>query len=147
MLTDGHALQSGVKAGVFAHPASPQVARLLGYRNLTPGLVRRSGEVQLGDSLVAMDTGPLSAGSEVLWSIRPEQVSLVDDGPYAATVVDTADLGSVTEVVLRLGDAIELEMRIPGALDLAAGASCRVALPPTAIRVWPARAAAAAPGS
>lgn len=139
VLVDGRVLQSGPKGRVFAEPASPEVARLLGFRNLSPGVVRSSGQVQLGNAVVAMDTGALSVGSEVLWCVRPEQISLVDGGPYRAVIVDTVDLGTVTDVILRVGDDLELQMRVPGPLDLVTGASCHVSLPVPAIRVWPAR--------
>jgi molybdate transport system permease protein len=137
VLSAGRVLQSGAKRDVFAAPASPEVARLIGYHNLCTGRVHGPGQVETGGALIAMDTGPAAPGAAVLWSIRPEQISLDPGGRYAATIIDTADLGSVTDVLLRVGTDVELEVRVPHSEAREPGSSCRVTLPVERIRVWP----------
>jgi ABC-type sulfate/molybdate transport systems ATPase subunit len=136
VVRDGRILQAGPKAEVFSRPSSPEVARLVGIRNLCRGRVRRSGWVQTSNATVAMDTATLAPGAEVLWCIRPEQIVIDTDGPYRATVVDAADLGAVTELVLDVEGGLELQVRVVEHDDLGPGAPCRIALPPRAIRLW-----------
>jgi molybdate transport system ATP-binding protein/molybdate transport system permease protein len=181
VVDEGRLLQAGPRAEVFARPASPQVARLLGIPNLIPATVAAPGMLAVGPSggnppggaeppaggppeadgaagsygtaglLVAAETGGLPAGADVLWTIRPDHVTVVPgtaDGPetYPAVVDDVADIGTMTTLTVRLRTgrhpAPELRVRTTAAVTLAPGDPCAVRLPPADITAWPAAPAA-----
>lgn len=142
VLTDGRVLQAGPREEVFARPASPEVARLIGYCNLGRGRVVADGEVLVGSETLTVVTDGLAAGTEVIWSIRPEEISLEEAGPYGAVVLDCADLGAVASIVVEVAGGVRLEARSAIRAPYVPGARVQVALPAEAIRVWP----AASPG-
>ncbi|HLH47374.1 MAG TPA: ATP-binding cassette domain-containing protein [Acidimicrobiales bacterium] len=137
VLVGGQVLQAGPRQEVFGRPASPEVAALLGVRNLVRGLVRAPGEVESGDVRVVAATEGMAPGTEVVWGIRTERVG-VGAGPYVATVTDVADLGAVAALEVRLGSAVELHARLDEPARLAPGDTCRIAIPADAVMVWPA---------
>ncbi|HXR54532.1 MAG TPA: ATP-binding cassette domain-containing protein [Acidimicrobiales bacterium] len=136
VLDRGEIVQSGTRQEVFDRPASPVVAGLLGMGNLQVGRVSRPGTVQSrGLSLIA-DTGTMAPGTEVWWCIRPEQVAVLGaGGPLSATVLDVADLGSRTELVLHSG-GLELRASHLGPSSVEVGDACSIELPRGAIRLW-----------
>jgi ABC-type sulfate/molybdate transport systems ATPase subunit/ABC-type sulfate transport system permease component len=149
VLDDGQVLQAGPRASVFRAPGSPQVAALLGIANAHRGLVLeggliRSGGVELpvGDESTGASIGQLDAGTEVTWAVRPERIELRDDGRYAATLLDDADLGAERELIVALdggapGEGLELTVRTLAAEELAIGQALRIELPPEHVSVWP----------
>lgn len=153
----GRVLQAGPTRQVLAHPASADVARIVGVRNLGPGTVRRPGTIDVpaaapGAATIAATGTDLAPGTAVLWCIRPEDVvvSVATSGPDAAggtpaVVVDRIDLGARCDVVVRLAPGCELVAAVPGDEAPAVGAPCRAVLPPDAIRLWPVPAAAGTP--
>jgi molybdate transport system permease protein len=168
IVDDGTLLQAGPRAEVFARPASPQVARLLGIPNLIPGTVAEPGTLAVGGAAgagglrIAARTADLPSGAPVLWTIRPDHVAVLagpgraaadgagaDGTVYPAVVDDIADIGTLTTLTVRLGsgheEAPELRVRTTAVLGLAAGDPCAVRLDPADITAWPA-APAAAPG-
>jgi molybdate transport system permease protein len=161
VVDEGRLLQAGPRAEVFARPASPHVARLLGIPNLIHAAVAEPGVLAVGGHagaggpggadeaslLIAADTGGLPAGAEVLWTIRPDHIMVLPgaaDGPevYPADVDDIADIGTMTTVTVRLraGDdqAPELRVRTTATLTLQPGDPCHVRLPSADITAWPA---------
>src|SRR6185437_11398979 len=71
VVDDGRLLQAGPRAEVFARPASPQVARLLGIPNLIPGTVHAPGTLDVAGLLITAATDDLpwalpSCGRSVL---------------------------------------------------------------------------------
>jgi molybdate transport system ATP-binding protein/molybdate transport system permease protein len=100
VLAAGRMLQAGPTGEVFARPASPEVARLLGFELLT-GTADDDG-VRCGDLLIAADCTDLDQGQPVVWGARPESVTVAADGRYEADVVDQASLGHVSAVTLGL---------------------------------------------
>jgi molybdate transport system permease protein len=137
VLEDGRVLQAGTKAEVFLRPASPEVARLIGLRNLHTGQVVEDGTVASGGLVLVADTGGLPVGTEVRWCVSPEQVGLATVGDHPAIVRDLVDLATSTELVVEVGCSVELEVVVPGRLSLPVGAPCTVTVPAAAIRVWP----------
>jgi molybdate transport system permease protein len=139
VLQDGQVLQTGSKEEVFTQPSSPEVARLVGVRNICEGLVDSNGMIQVSATRIEMDTDSLPPGTRVKWSIRPDEVMLTPEGPYAAVVLDRVDLGSTSELLLELSTGFELTASNLDRekVDLRPGARCRVALPPTQIKFWP----------
>ena len=170
VVDDGRLLQAGPRAEVFARPASPHVARLLGIPNLVHATVAEPGVLMLGPGdgpggeagpaglRITARTGDLPAGAAVLWTIRPDRVTVLPAAPgedtaavagpagdaghvYPAVVDDIADIGTLTTVTVRLrtGHQREPELRIRTTAlpDLAPGDRCAVHLDPADITAWP----------
>jgi ABC-type Fe3+/spermidine/putrescine transport system ATPase subunit/ABC-type sulfate transport system permease component len=138
VIDGGRLLQAGPRSAVFSRPASPEVGRLLGIQNLLTGVVTGPGEITAGTLRIAAGTGDLPAGREVLWCIRPDRVTVGDDGGYGAVVLDVADIGTYTSVTVELAGGPELRVRTAAAAGLERGGSCRVDLDPDLITLWPA---------
>ncbi|MFI5035605.1 MAG: ATP-binding cassette domain-containing protein [Acidimicrobiales bacterium] len=145
ILAHGQALQAGRSREVFSRPASPEVARLLGIANLHHGTMVASGRIDVGGALVEVAPVELAPGTPVLWSIRPERVSVVagarpdavaSDAGLAGVVSDVADVGTAVDYFIEIAPDVELQARAPDPVDVAVGGRCRVVLPPDAITVW-----------
>jgi ABC-type Fe3+/spermidine/putrescine transport system ATPase subunit/ABC-type sulfate transport system permease component len=158
VLDGGRALQQGAVAEVFARPASPRVAALLGLPNTHSGtIVGPRRMVAAGIELSVEDSG-LAAGSPVTWAVRPERIALHPRGAYRGTVIDAVATGAAYETRISVG-GLELTARSthaplappgaawasasaerppPGAACPPPGAACRIDLPAEAITVWPA---------
>ncbi|MFZ2118469.1 MAG: ABC transporter ATP-binding protein, partial [Pseudonocardiaceae bacterium] len=144
----GQVEQAGPQPAVFARPASPTAARLLGIRNLHVG--RRTGARELVAGQLRIGFGPdvLPAGTaldaELTWCIRPEHLILDDlveqdsDG-HPGTVRDVVCLGAVDEVMVALDGGSELTAQTRAGDHPALGARCRLTLPPASVIVWPGR--------
>ncbi|HEY0934741.1 MAG TPA: ATP-binding cassette domain-containing protein [Trebonia sp.] len=158
VVDDGRLLQAGPRAEVFRRPASPQVARLLGIPNLIAGTVAGPGQLTVGSGpRVAATTGDLPAGTEVLWTVRPDHVAVLaraaGPGPdggadvtlYPAVVEDVADIGTLTTLTVRLAagrePAPELRVRTTAVIGLEPGDLCSVRLNAADVTAWPAPAA------
>jgi molybdate transport system permease protein len=151
VIADGRLLQAGPRAEVFARPASPRVARLLGIPNLVPAVVDAPGLLAVGDLRLAADTAGLPPGASVLWTIRPDHVTVLPGQPgetadaepetYPAEVDDVADIGTLTTLTIRLrtgqagGPALRVRTTAPETPTM--GDACRVRLPATDITAWP----------
>lgn len=116
VIVEGAVRQVGATADVFARPADPAVARIVGVDTLVPGRVRSARDglatVEVGGrELVAVSE--LAPGSAVLVSLRPEDVLLVPaghqlDGHSARNrlegrVVTVEPLGALVRVGLDAG--------------------------------------------
>jgi ABC-type sulfate/molybdate transport systems ATPase subunit/ABC-type sulfate transport system permease component len=137
VVADGQLLQAGPRAEVYNRPASPQVARLLGIQNLGHGVVAEPGAITVGTLRIAAGTGDLPAGSDVLWTIRPDHVTVAEHGAYPAIVDDVADIGTITTLTVRLPGGPELRVRTTDPGELSPGDTCHVDLDPAAITLWP----------
>ena len=100
VLSAGRLLQAGPTTQVYRRPASPEVARLVGFQVLAG--VADPGGVRCGHVVLAAVAPDLPDGAPVLWGVRPENVALGPDGRYEAEVVDTAPLGGLVAVTLAL---------------------------------------------
>ncbi len=137
VLSDGVSLQSGATRQVFSRPSSPEVARLLGIPNLHRAVVVSEGTMEVDGALLDVDTANLAPRTSVLWSIRPEHMRLSAAGGLSGTLVDIADVGTATELIIAVTPTLELELRTPDHLDLEIGHVCHVELPRDAITLWP----------
>jgi ABC-type Fe3+/spermidine/putrescine transport system ATPase subunit/ABC-type sulfate transport system permease component len=137
VIDDGRILQAGTRELVFAAPGSPLVAGLLGIANAHDASVRAAGRLECDGVEVLAETGEIAAGSRVAWSVRPERILLDPDGHYRASVADHVDLGTVRELTIVLGDAIELALRTNDAQTPAIGDHVRVEIAPRDVAVWP----------
>jgi hypothetical protein len=114
------------------------VARLLGIQNLATGVVTGPGEITAGTLRIAAGTGELPEGSEILWHIRPDRITVGDHGGYGAVVTDVADTGTYISVTVQLAGGPELRIRTADAAGLEPGDSCRLGLDPGFVTLWPA---------
>jgi molybdate transport system permease protein len=137
VIAEGRVLQTGPPAEVFGRPASPEVARLVGMQNLSTGELTAADRLESGGMPIRVAPTGLNVGTAVLWSIRPERVSFAPGGPYRTNVVDAVDLGTTVELLLQLGDGIELRARPGTAVHAQWGEQLWIDLPSDAINVWP----------
>jgi molybdate transport system permease protein len=137
VISDGRALQSGSTRDLFTHPSSPEVARLLGIANLHRAVVESDGWIAAGGVRIAASTGALAPATPVLWSIRPERVSLLDSGGISGTFSDVADVGVAVDLFISTAAGLEIQARTTERPEFEIGDRCHVDLPSEAISVWP----------
>jgi ABC-type sulfate/molybdate transport systems ATPase subunit/ABC-type sulfate transport system permease component len=138
VIAEGRALQSGPTRQTFTRPASPEVARLLGIPNLNRAVVVSDGWIDADGVRVAVESDDISPGTTVLWSIRPERVSLHPSDGLPGTFSDIANAGAAVDLFISLTAHLEIHARTTDDVDFLIGDSCYVQLPPEAIRLWPA---------
>jgi len=139
VLDEGRVLQAGTRQSVFRAPSSPLVAALLGISNSHRGLAVAADRIATAGVELAVGTAGLTPGHEVVWSIRPEQISLDPEGRYSGLLLDHADLGSVHELTVSLQGRLELTLRTFDAPNLSVGEPVRLDLAPENVSVWPAQ--------
>ena len=122
VMDHGRILQQGSPVDVYHAPATAYVADFIGEANLIEGWLRDTNE---RDSTVETPFGTVhgclvpgfkpSNGDAVLVSIRPEHIRLgsldqetIQETEFArgGLLVETAYLGSVTRLSIRLGDTV-----------------------------------------
>jgi ABC-type Fe3+/spermidine/putrescine transport system ATPase subunit/ABC-type sulfate transport system permease component len=140
VIDHGRVLQAGTRQEVFRKPRSPQVAGLLGIANARRAVVAANGAIDSGGAEIRVGTAELEVGSEVVWCVRPERISLDPLGSYQAILRDDVDLGSVRELTVALGDTLELVVRTSETLALTIGSPLPIAIEPEDVAVWPSRA-------
>jgi molybdate transport system permease protein len=137
VVADGRLLQAGPRGEVFSRPASQKVARLLGIWNICTGRVTEPGVIASDEVRIVASTGDLPPGSDILWTIRPDQITITARGAHPATVEDVADFGTTTTMTVRLSGGPELRVRTTEPGGTAPGDTCGVDLDPAAITLWP----------
>jgi ABC-type Fe3+/spermidine/putrescine transport system ATPase subunit/ABC-type sulfate transport system permease component len=144
VVVDGRVLQAGPLPEVYARPASPEVARLLGIQNLQYGRVCGDAEIEAGSEAgrlrLAVAPVGMAVGTPVLWCIRPEHIRLGLPGGYPAEVLDLVEMGAVADLVIRLAGGPELRVRSSDASGIQPGTLVRAGLPPERISLWPVEA-------
>jgi ABC-type sulfate/molybdate transport systems ATPase subunit len=153
VLHEGAVLQEGPREDVFHHPASPQVARLIGVRNVLRGVVSdvsdQGAEVAIGHLRTYLPGVRAVVGSALTIGIRPEHVVAKPASvasPANGTLVQDVDMGLARRVAITLGsgpDGKDLSIYA----DLAPGTAkvlthplpdlWNVMLPAHAVHVWP----------
>jgi len=143
VIADGRVLQSGTSRSVFSRPVSAKVATLVGVENLNLARVATSVSLEIEGTPVAINATDLAPGTSVLWSIRPERVSVSSDVTASApravlrgTVSDVADTGTAYDLFISVGNDLEIHARTWGALEVDVGSRCQVTLDPEAISLW-----------
>jgi len=141
IVADGKLLQAGDRRDVYRRPASPRVAQLLGIQNLMAGTIASAETIAVGPLTIPAATDGIPPGTDILWCVRPEHVTLITGGGgYPAAVLDVADLGALTTINVRLADGPELRVRTTESVDASIGDPCRVSFKPGSVTVWPAEA-------
>jgi molybdate transport system permease protein len=136
VIADGRVLQSGSTRDLFTHPSSPDVARLLGIANLYRAVVESDGWIVAAGVRIAVPTGEMVPGTSVLWSIRPERVSVIETGEIIGTISDVADMGIWVDLFVSLADGLEVQARTPDPRGFEIGNRCHIELERDAISVW-----------
>jgi ABC-type sulfate/molybdate transport systems ATPase subunit/ABC-type molybdate transport system permease subunit len=136
VISDGASVQSGTTRHIFTRPVSSEAALLLGIPNVHRARVASAGLINADGALIVVDTEGMPADTAVLWSIRPERVSLVQSGGLAGTFTDIADIGTSVDLFISIGPTIEIQARTSDQIEYHTGDSCHVNLPPDAISVW-----------
>ncbi len=136
VVSGGRELQSGSTRDLFTRPSSPQVARLLGIANLNGAVVESNGWIDTDGVKIAASTGDLAPGTPVLWSIRPEQVVLVEEGSVLGNLTDVADVGTYVNLFISITPNFEIHARTTENRDFEAGQPCHIELPREAISLW-----------
>ncbi|MGI8629214.1 MAG: ABC transporter ATP-binding protein/permease [Solirubrobacteraceae bacterium] len=136
ILDHGRSLQQGSLTDVFARPASPQVAALLGIPNTYTGSVLSPGRILSGGVELATSTGGLPPGSQITWTVRPEHISVDPRGRYQAVVLDAVTLGAAHETTVAI-EGLELTIRTASPPLPQTASRCRIDVPPDAITLWP----------
>ncbi len=137
VISNGGALQAGTTRETFTRPASPEVARLLGISNLHAAVLQPDGRINADGVLIAVQTSEIPPGTPVLWSIRPERVTLGPSGGLPGTFTDVADVGTAVDLFIALSAGLEIQARTVGPVEFNIGDPCDVDLPPEAITFWP----------
>jgi molybdate transport system permease protein len=137
VISEGRALQSGRTRDVFTRPSSPEVARLLGVANLQHAVVESEGWIAARGVRIAASTSGLAPATPVLWSIRPERVSLLASGGIRGTFTDVADVGAAVDLFIATTAGLEIHARTTERGGFEIGGLCRLELPSDAINVWP----------
>jgi molybdate transport system permease protein len=137
VISDGSALQSGTTRQIFTRPGSPEVALLLGIPNLLPAVVVSPGWIDTEGALIAVDTGEITNGTAVLWSIRPEHVSIRPSGGLTGTFADIADIGTAVDLFISVAANFEIQARTTERVKFEVGDSCHIELSPEEITLWP----------
>jgi ABC-type sulfate/molybdate transport systems ATPase subunit len=137
VLDHGRVLQAGPRTEVFRRPASADVAGLLGIANARRGVVVAGGALSSEGAEIQTSATGLTEGSEVVWCVRPERISVDRAGGYDATVLDDIDMGSTRELTVTLAGGLELTVRTSVAAEPAIGERLRLEILPEDVAVWP----------
>ena len=137
VLDHGRVLQAGTRESVFRAPDSPQVAALLGIANTHRGVLVAPDRISSNGAEIQVCKCELHEGTEVVWCVRPEHISLRPGGQYTAVLQDDVDLGSVRELAISLAGTLELTLRTADARPLTIGQTLRLELAPADVSVWP----------
>jgi ABC-type Fe3+/spermidine/putrescine transport system ATPase subunit len=139
VLSGGKVAQQGPRAELLAHPATREVAALVGMTNLAVGHVvsadARTSRIALASGRILETVATLPTGARVWLGIRPEHLkldvgkgeglplgearveSLLDDG--LATVVELAYEGEHFTTHLLSGRGLARRLRVGDSVDLA----------------------------
>jgi len=135
ILDQGRVLQTGTTEAVFARPASENVARLLGAENVAFGIAVNHDCIEIGNGAKLLVAGPpLPRNERVGWSVRPEHISVSNDGPYQAIIEEVTSFGARLRLSVRVSN-IPLVVVTTQHLNQTDGL-CRLDIDPRLIQVW-----------
>ena len=158
VLNEGRVIQQGPREQVFRHPASPEAARVLGVRNLLPGTVigadHQTTLVEVQGLRLSAGASGLKRDTAVTVGIRPQEITLrpgpvPQDGGLAnlvsGSLVERIGRGTHHDLILVLdtpaGNGPKLLVEVGkasyDALDPGTLSEWTVAIPPSAVHLWP----------
>ncbi len=136
VMLEGHILQSGTPAQLYARPASPFVASFFGPLNRFKGWA--VGGV-VSTPVGAIEVGGLSDGTAVDVLIRPEALRLSRDGgasPHRFRIRRVRDLGTNRVLELELPEGPLLMVRMTSAAEFSEGDRVAVEVDPSQVYVY-----------
>lgn len=144
VLAGGRVLQQGTAEEVFDRPASPEIAELLGVRNVAAATVSADGWLRCaGGLMLRAPTGGLALGTPVLWRVRPADLEVRalpgarwDGGTFDAWLEDLAWLGGRVEARVVLAAGLMLQVDDPLVSEEAIGSRVSVEIDPRTVHVW-----------
>lgn len=151
VMMEGRIVQQGPVDEVFQRPASVEVARLVGFRNLFAGTI---GEILSPWLCLRTPLGPIRApapewareGAEVWWGIRPEHVRTPTSGDEHQSANHLVALRQPTprtwhrtrlSIDISASQRVELEALPASGGDLQEGASVSIVLPSEHLHLMP----------
>ena len=144
VMNDGEIEQVGTPKEIYREPATAFVADFIGDTNLLDGVVENTThpprlELDAGTE-TAIDLGDAGAKGDVVASIRPEEVELVEPGAGVVdgTVVDRFFHGERTNLVVEPHDDSlpELDVAVQGRSDVPDSGEVSVEFNPDAMSVY-----------
>jgi molybdate transport system ATP-binding protein len=156
MLSKGFVIQKGPREDVFHAPASAEVARLLGFRNLFPGrVVGNDGGITTVDiqgvRVYSANSG-VPTGTLVLCGVHPQSIGLVryedaalqdQSNVLSVTVAQRTDRGVQADVTLALdghdgkGPLLHSTVhQVDLSAELLPGALYKAVIPQQAVHLW-----------
>jgi iron(III) transport system ATP-binding protein len=104
VMNQGRVEQVGPPLEIYARPRNRFVADFIGKVNFLVGEAAGPGQVRVLDRVLAVDDLALRpAGSRVIVAIRPEAISLVQDGgQFTGTIARATFLGGIVEYAVRV---------------------------------------------
>ena len=144
VMNDGEIEQVGTPKEIYREPATAFVADFIGDTNLLDGVVENTThpprlELDAGTE-TAIDLGDAGAKGDVVASIRPEEVELVEPGAGVVdgTVVDRFFHGERTNLVVEPhNDSLpELDVAVQGRSDVPDSGEVSVEFNPDAMSVY-----------
>ena len=112
VMDKGRVLQVGTPEDVYERPATRFVADFLGEANLLDAEIVAGG-ARVAGVVVCVETAA-AAGAKATLALRPERVSLADDGDGLPGVVEEVIYaGSELKYIVRLSDGQALAVRAP----------------------------------
>jgi thiamine transport system ATP-binding protein len=127
----GRVAQHAAPADLWARPASPFVARFLGFSNLVPVQVR-GGEARAAFGVIGPAASPDGPAIALL---RPTAIRICERSGIAAVVRSSAFAGEQTLVELATPDGTVLEVTIAG-VSPAVGTSVGFEIDPAGIQLF-----------
>ncbi|MHB1505203.1 MAG: ATP-binding cassette domain-containing protein [Sulfobacillus sp.] len=116
VLIGGRVAQAGSREQVFHHPASPEVARLVGFTDINSGTVDGQGGLVVAGIRLAIPDA-VHAGA-VRWAVAPGGAQLDPAGPLRGRVVERISRTDGTELTVdAMGARLTLRAARPGLAD------------------------------
>lgn len=150
VVSAGRELQSGPSRDLYEHPATPEVARLVGIANIHEAVVAAAGLLDAHGCAIRAETGDMEVGQRVIWTVSPEALSLQDRGAILSdpeapgepivlgTLLDVVDLGTTYECLVSLAPDLEVRLRTRERVDVRPGDAVGVVITPECVSLWPA---------
>lgn len=140
VMNHGVVEQFGTPQQVYDNPATLFVASFIGSpaMNLLAfngSVAEGATEVSLGDSLINIPRQLQGAHGELVFGVRPEHVSVHDEGDFKARVLTTEYLGTTQIVTLNTSNGV-LKARIDADVDIQIDAQVALKFNPRAITLF-----------
>ena len=112
---------------IFSHPATPFVAKFLGFQNLLDGTVSPAGKIETAIGALETDAPLPATGTRVTVLIKPEAATLGVKGDFSAQVTAISFRGKFYQVWVESAGG-QLMFELPDAGHLRVGEAVDVSL-------------------